>query len=106
MKYLWVLLAMLICIAGYLWHRENHQAIQRENARQQEESKRALAESKALMDAEILRRETETIRLVLGDEAAVQYDDCKSFTPTSKEDQARCDALTANMKSIQEHKLE
>jgi len=102
MKLVAAFLAIMLCITVYLWHRENEGALRRENAREQQEFKQAVADSKKRIDAEILRRETETIRLTLGEEAAREYDNCKTFPPATKEDQARCDKLSAELKSIQE----
>ena len=105
MKYIAALLAIMMCFTAYLWHRENEEALRRENARQQEESKQSALDNKARMDEETLRREAETIRLILGEEAAREYDACKNSPPRAKEDQIRCDKLSAELKSIQEHQL-
>ena len=102
MKYVGAFLAIMVCITAYLWHRENEEALQRENVHHQEELKQAAADSKARLDAEILRRETETLRLTLGEEAAREYDNCKTYPPATKEDQTRCDNLSAELQSIQE----
>ena len=102
MKLVAALLAMMLCITAYLWHRDNEEALRRKNAREQQEFKQAVADSKARIDAEILRRETETLRLTLGEEAARENDNCKTYPPATKEDQTRCDNLSAELQSIQE----
>src|SRR5438045_419318 len=103
MKYIAGLLAIMLCITAYLWHQDNEEALRRKNAREQQEFKQAVADSKERIDAEILRCETETIRLTLGEEAAREYDNCKTFPPVTKEDQARCDRISDEVKSIQKH---
>jgi hypothetical protein len=102
MKCVAALLVIMVCITAFLWHQDNEEALRRENSRQEQELKQAGADSKALMDAEIFRRETDTLRFTLGEEAARQYANCKTYPPATKEDQARCDKMSAELKSIQE----